>query len=63
MILESMGIKLLKDCISVVYDSRGDSYEVPNYCINMPSFYELRDEFKKKEAKDIEDEEITVIST
>lgn len=43
-----MGIKLYKDGISVVFDNRGDSYEIPNYCICLPSRYELKDDYKKK---------------
>ncbi len=49
-ILETMGVKLHKDCISVVFDSKGDSYEVPNYCINLPHKYNLKDQPKKKSS-------------
>ncbi len=48
MILQTMGIKLYKNCINVVFDAKGDSYEIPNYCINMPYKYELKDEYKRK---------------
>jgi hypothetical protein len=51
MILETMGIKLHKECINVVFDSKGDSYEIPNYCINMPYKYNVKeDELKKKKT-------------
>jgi len=52
MILEAMGVKLHKNSLSVVFDSKGDSYEVPNYCINMPHKYILKDAKKKKAVKE-----------
>jgi len=45
-----MGIKVYKNCISVVFDAKGDSYELPNYCINMPYKYVLKDNFTKKKS-------------
>ena len=56
MILETMGVKLYKGCLNVVFDSKGDSYEVPNYCINMPHKYILKDEYKVKDSTNIKDE-------
>lgn len=32
-------ITLYKDNISAVFDSKGNLYEVPNYCINLPYKY------------------------
>jgi hypothetical protein len=58
-ILETMGIKLYKNCITVVFDPKGDSFEIPTYCIHMPYKYELRDEFVYKEKK-VEPQKINV---
>lgn len=33
------GITLYKENISAVYDSKGNLYEIPNYCINSPYKY------------------------
>ena len=44
-----------KNCINIVYDSKGFLYEIPNYCINFPSRYEIEvienDKKKPKEEK------------
>ena len=44
-----------KKCINIVYDSKGFLYEIPNYCINFPSRYEIEvienDKKKPKEEK------------
>lgn len=58
-ILETMGIKLYKNCITVVFDPKGDSFEIPTYCIHMPYKYELRDEFVHKDKK-VESQKINV---
>lgn len=47
-ILQTMGIKLHKGCLSVVFDAKGDSYEVPNYCMNKPHKYIIKEEEYKK---------------
>ena len=39
--LRAGGIVPYKDCINVVYDSKGAIYEIPNYCINDPSQYNI----------------------
>lgn len=39
-------LRPLKDCINVVYDSKGYLYEIPNYCINDPYKYEIDEEKK-----------------
>ena len=41
LILEAAEIKLYKQCINLTYDSRGKSYEIPNYCINLPYIYDI----------------------
>ena len=43
MILQTMGVKIYKDCLCVVFDSKGDSYEIPNYCINWPHKYIIKE--------------------
>ena len=44
-----------KNCINIVYDSKGFLYEIPNYCINLPLRYEIdvieNDKKKPKEEK------------
>lgn len=35
------GVVPYRDCINVVYDSKGAIYEIPNYCINDPSQYDI----------------------
>lgn len=35
------GVNLYKDCLNVTYDTRGFVYEIPNYCINDPSSYNI----------------------
>ena len=34
--LEAAGIKIYKNCINITFDSKGKSYEIPNYCVNLP---------------------------
>lgn len=38
--LEAGGIKPANKCINFCYDLQGAVYEVPNYCINDPVFYD-----------------------
>lgn len=40
-ILMASNISLVFDCINAVYDEKGGIYEIPNYCINDPSDYEI----------------------
>ena len=47
-ILQTMGIKLHKGCLSVVFDAKGGSYEVPNYCLNKPHKYIIKEDKKPK---------------
>jgi hypothetical protein len=47
-----MGLTAYKDCINVTYDTRGNIYEIPNYCINDPSIYDIpKQEVKPKPRK------------
>jgi len=39
--LEAVEIKPFKDRINLTYDSQGFLYEIPNYCIHDPVFYEI----------------------
>ena len=54
-ILKVSGIIPYKNCINIVYDSKGILYEIPNYCINLPLRYEIEeikyDKQKPKEEK------------
>ena len=40
-------LRPLKDCINIIYDSKGMLYEIPNYCINDPFKFELDNETQK----------------
>ncbi len=53
-LLDANAIKPKKKCINVTYDSNGFCYEIPNYCINDPSKYEINDEKKKAKKEDVE---------
>ncbi len=58
-ILKVSGIIPYKNCINIVYDSKGALYEIPNYCINQPSQYKIEEiEYDKKKPKE---EVITII--
>jgi hypothetical protein len=39
--LKAADIIPFNNCINITYDSRGYYYEVPNYCINPPSKYDI----------------------
>ena len=42
-----------KNCINIVYDSKGFLYEIPNYCINDPLKYIIDEiEYNKKKPKE-----------
>ena len=50
-ILKVSGIIPYKNCINIVYDSKGALYEIPNYCINQPSQYKIDEiEYDKKKT-------------
>ena len=52
-ILKVSGIIPYKNCINIVYDSKGALYEIPNYCINQPSQYKIEEiEYDKKKPKE-----------
>ena len=58
-ILKVSGIIPYRNCINIVYDSKGALYEIPNYCINQPSQYKIEEiEYDKNKPKE---EEINVI--
>ena len=40
-IMKSAGISTYKGCINVSFDKKGAMYEIPNYCINDPSKYDI----------------------
>ena len=41
LLLNDCGIKPYAGCINVVYDNKGNLYEIPNYCIHPPSKWEI----------------------
>ena len=52
-ILKVSGIIPYKNCINIVYDSKGALYEIPNYCINQPSQYKIEEiEYDKNKPKE-----------
>ena len=54
-ILQANDLSPLQNCINVTYDNSGGLYEIPNYCINDPSKYDLPESHvKKPEEKKIE---------
>ena len=58
-ILKASGIVPYKNCINIVFDSKGFLYEIPNYCINFPSKYKIEEiEYDKKKP---EEEKINII--
>ncbi len=51
--LKVSGIIPYKNCINIVYDSKGFLYEIPNYCINDPLKYIIEEiEYNKKKPKE-----------
>ena len=53
--LKAGGIIPYKDSINVVYDSKGALYEIPNYCINDPSQYNIPEiEYTKEKPNEEE---------
>ena len=40
-IMKSSGITTYKGCINVAFDKKGAMYEIPNYCINDPSKFDI----------------------
>jgi hypothetical protein len=59
-ILKASNIKPYKNCINIVYDSKGFLYEIPNYCINLPLRYEIEEIKKDKEIPKEENINITI---
>jgi len=58
-ILKASGIIPYRNCINIVYDSKGFLYEIPNYCINNPIKYEIEEiEYNKEKPKE---EKINII--
>lgn len=53
-------IVLYHECIDISFDSQGAIYEIPNYCINDPSQYEIPEIEYKKEIPDKKDLEVFV---
>ena len=52
-ILKVSGIIPYRNCINIVYDSKGALYEIPNYCINQPSQYKIEEiEYDKNKPKE-----------
>ena len=52
-ILKVSGIIPYRNCINIVYDSKGALYEIPNYCINQPSHYKIEEiEYDKNKPKE-----------
>jgi len=50
MILQATEIKLINNSLQLAYDSRGNKYELPIFCINDPTRYDLPK--KKQLTKD-----------
>lgn len=51
--LRAGGVIPYKDCINVVYDSKGAIYEIPNYCINVPLQYNIPEiEYSKEKPNE-----------
>lgn len=48
-------LRPLKDCINIVYDSKGNLYEIPNYCINDPYKFELEEDNEKINSDQVEE--------
>ena len=52
-IMKSAGISTYKGCINVSFDKKGAMYEIPNYCINDPSKYDIiPDTFENNKPKE-----------
>ena len=52
-ILKASGIIPYRNCINIVYDSKGFLYEIPNYCINYPLKYEIEEiEYNKEKPNE-----------
>ena len=52
--LLSAGLETLKGCINITFDDKGEIYEIPNYCINEPSRYEIKSKKDKPIKENIE---------
>ena len=51
--LKISGVIPYRDCINVVYDSKGAIYEIPNYCINDPLQYNIPEiEYTKEKPQE-----------
>lgn len=48
-------LRPLKNCINIVYDSKGMLYEIPNYCINDPYRFELEEDHDKNKLEQTEE--------
>ena len=46
--LEAYGLVPYNNCINITYDTSGALYEIPNYCINDPYKYEIKENEKEK---------------
>ena len=53
-------LRPLKDCINIVYDSKGMLYEIPNFCINEPYGYELEEDGENIKSEKIHEVIINV---
>ena len=51
--LQAYDLKPLLNCINITYDNMGGLYEIPNYCINEPSKYDLPESHVKKPQEKI----------
>ena len=40
-ILESSGLRTYAGCINVIFDNKGNMYEIPNYCIHPPLVWDI----------------------
>ena len=54
-----MGVKLYHNSLAVVFDAKGDSYEVPNYCMHKPHKYIIK-EVEYKKIKNVKEETFKV---
>jgi hypothetical protein len=51
-LLFASGLSLYAGCLNVIYDSKGNLYEIPNYCIHPPSEWDIP-KFKIKKPENM----------
>jgi len=51
--LKAAGIRPFNRCLNICFDSHGQIYEVPNYCINPPIIYDANAQDVKRPEKEV----------